>query len=177
MIMRTVLPLTVMVISLGIYGITFFSACEPKAEKLQAGVHAPEFRLPDLNGAETGLSDHAGKVRLIHFWADYCPHCRKEFGRLQEMYLRLQDRHFEVIAVNVAQKKDHVRDIVDEYGLSFTVVLDSVKTVSDLYRVRSLPTTFIVDKNENIVKKIDGWMDESTVNSIIEKLLAEAENI
>jgi peroxiredoxin len=96
---------------------------------------------------------------------------------MQELRQRYDGRDFEIIAVNVAQSKTHTQKIVSEYGATFPVALDTDQKAADAYNVRSLPTTFVVDKDRRIIKKKEGFMDGKELNAILLKLVNTPENI
>lgn len=140
----------------------------------QKGFLAPDFTLETLEGESVTLSDLHGQAVLINFWATWCPPCRAEMPAFQQAYSDYEDEGFIILAVNATQQ-DNPTDIaafVEEFGLSFPIILDNEGTVNQLYQVRSLPTSFFIDK-EGVISEvvIGGPIAEALIRSRIEGLL------
>ncbi len=118
----------------------------------ELGRRAPDFTLPDLASKPVRLADFQGKKAvLINFWATWCPPCREEMPTLERLSRSRRDA-IEVLGVNVEPGSPaKVRAFVRELGVSFPILLDPDLAVGKLYRVRGLPTSFIVDR-EGIVR-------------------------
>ena len=110
------------------------------------GALAPDFLLPTLDGKTVRLSDLRGKGVVINFWATWCPPCRKEMPQLVAAYQRYRNEGLEVVAVNVGEPEDRVRQFAEEFGMRFTVALDKIGAVARTYSLLGLPTTFFVDR-------------------------------
>ena len=114
------------------------------------GEPVPDFILQDLAGQTVRLSDFHGKTVVLNFWATWCPPCRAEMPDLQAAYdERLPAGDFVVLAVDklVEDSAGAVTDFVDEFGLTFPVVLDGGDDVSRRFNVRGLPATFFIDRD------------------------------
>ncbi len=112
---------------------------------------AVDFRLADLNGKKISLSDFRGKVVFLNFWATWCAPCRVEMPAMQKLHSRFKGQNFAMVAVNLQESARKVRDFVERYKLTFTVLLDSHGEVGSRFAVRALPTTFILDKSGRIM--------------------------
>jgi cytochrome c biogenesis protein CcmG/thiol:disulfide interchange protein DsbE len=109
----------------------------------QKGFRAPDLTLLNLEGQEVSLSDFRGQLVLVNFWATWCPPCRQELPAIQAQYESTDD--LVVLGVNFQEKADEVRPFVTEAGLTFPVLLDETGRAALIYRVRGLPTSFMVD--------------------------------
>jgi peroxiredoxin len=135
---------------------------------------APEFTLQDLNGGKVPSSAFKGKVVLLNFWATWCPPCIDELPSLNSLYndKALKAKGLEVIAVCTEPSRRDVKDLLREKGLGLRVLMDDKKSVARQFRVFSLPTTFLIDRQGNIVEKFYGeydWTDQE-IRGKIEKL-------
>jgi peroxiredoxin len=136
--------------------ILFFAialGCTKKGDVERGG---KDFALKDLDGKTVRLADYQGKVVLLEFWATWCGPCKQSMPELQRLYDEYQDRGFELIAVSLDESVSAVRTFVEEYRLSFTVVIDDAD-VNSAYGVFSIPTTFILDKSGQVVRKHLGF--------------------
>ena len=114
----------------------------------EIGEIAGDFQLEDLDGNSVALNDFYGKPILLNFWATWCNPCREEIPLLQTIYgdSRWQDEDLVILAVDIGEKKTTVKDFVEQYGISFTVLLDAEREVSMQYFVRGVPTTYFIDR-------------------------------
>jgi peroxiredoxin len=147
----------------------FGVVCQQKAEIKTYGP-AQEFTLYDADSVVYKLQDFRGKLVMIHFWADWCPHCREEFSKIQQAYTQIDRNDFEILAVNSGQSADHVREIKSTYRLTYPLLVDSEAKTAKLYRVAGLPSTFYVDKNGRIVKVVNGWLTTEDILTACKQL-------
>ena len=126
---------------------------------------AVDFALTSTDGKQVRLSELRGKTVLLNFWATWCPPCKAEMPDLQAIYRENGDRHnFVVLAVDVEEQPDVVRDFVRQYGLSFPVLPDSDGRVSsNRYFIRTLPTSFIIDPSGNVRYQWSGQLPRETM--------------
>ena len=133
------------------------------------------FSLDDLKDNRHALQDYRGKVVLVNFWASWCPPCIHEMPELTRLKQQLADKPFEILAINVAEKKYRVRKFTRLINFYLPVLLDIRSETFNHWGVKTLPTSFLLDKNGNIryrVRGNPGWESETTRNAI-NKLLSE----
>lgn len=106
----------------------------------------PDFTLKDLNGNDVSLSGYRGKVVLLNFWASWCPPCRSEMPSMETLYKQLQGMDVAILALNLGESKEVAGKFINKEKYTFDVLLDSDNRVGSLYGVRSIPTTYIIDK-------------------------------
>jgi peroxiredoxin len=127
---------------------------EPNEKRL-----ASDFSLKDIEGNLVLLHDLRGKVVLLNFWATWCPPCRFEMPSMQALHEKLSSQGLVVLAVAPRESAEDVRSFYNEHRLSFPALLDHEAEVSGLYKVWSLPTTFVINKHGYVVGKIIGYRD------------------
>ena len=128
-------------------------------EKFNTKVSAPDFTLKDLHGNTVTLRDLRGKVVFLNFWATWCPPCRLEMPTMEELHREFSDQGLVILAVNFRESPDEVRSFLKQHGLTFTTLLDKEEKAFGLYRAWSLPTTYLINKNSEIVGKVIGYRD------------------
>jgi peroxiredoxin len=114
------------------------------------GERAPDFALGDTNGQVYALEDFVGQVVLVNFWATWCAPCRLEMPLLQDHFERYMEDEFIVLAINLQESEAQVADFVEEFSLTFPVLIDSDGAVSQEYRIRGYPSTIVIDREGNI---------------------------
>lgn len=124
-----------------------------------SGSPAPDFTLTGLDGRPVSLSQHAGQVVLINFWATWCPSCIAEMPDYEEVYQRLRDQGFVVLAVNLQEPEQVVADFAHGLGLSYEVLRDVTGDVTTRqYQVVGMPSSFIIDRGGKIFYRHAGPM-------------------
>jgi len=116
------------------------------------GEKAPGFSLPAEGGGTLSLESYKGKIVLLDFWASWCPPCRKELPVLQSVYKEFKDRGVVLIGISCDQDKEKGEAFVKENKLDFPIGYDSEGEVGKMYKVTSLPTLFILDREGTIQK-------------------------
>ncbi len=138
------------------------AGAEPVQERgrVRIGVPAPNFQLYDLTGRLVTLSDYRGRVVLLNFWATWCEPCRIEMPAMEELYRLFNRRDFEILAVSVDQQGAAVtRPFSEEMGLTFPILHDADMRVGITYGARTLPMTFLVNRQGVITRQYFGSRD------------------
>jgi peroxiredoxin len=117
------------------------------------GFTAPDFTLPTVDGREISLSDYRGRPIILNFWASWCGPCRYEVPAFKAFYERYPEEQVVIIAVSTQDDPDSARGYSIADGLKFVIPVDPRGVVANLYNVRGLPTTFIIDEN-GVIKSI-----------------------
>lgn len=141
---------------------------------VKAGEPAPNFRLRDMNGRNVSLSDLRGKVVLLNFWATWCGPCRVEMPAMERLYRAYDRKDFEILAVSTdAQGTAVTRPFQQENKLTFPILHDSDFRVGLSYGARTLPMTFMVDRQGIVRQHIFGARDWEALEAhqLIEMLM------
>jgi len=143
----------------------------------KVGSSAPDFQGITTKAKEIKLSDYAGKVVLLDFWASWCPPCRQEMPELIKFYRAHKDSNFQLIAINIDNEKDNVDHFLDKLfpEPSFPIVLDNNQKIPSLFDIQAMPTTIFIDKKGKIRFWHSGFKESyvSDFNSELNQLLKE----
>ena len=123
------------------------------------GEAAPPLVLKTPAGKVVDLAALRGKVVLVNFWATWCPPCIEEMPALARLRARLGSRGFEVLAVNQGEMPARVTAYAERAGLDLPMPLDREKSVARAWKVRALPTTFVVDTAGRVRLFAEGELD------------------
>jgi len=125
-------------------------------KSLAIGFPAPEITMSDPSGKMFSLSSLKGKVVLIDFWASWCRPCRMENPNVVRVYNAYKEYGFDILSVSLDQNKDAWLNAIEADGLTWHHVSDLKGWQSEagkLYKVSSIPSTVLIDREGNIVAK------------------------
>ena len=144
-------------------------ACS-QGSAIEIGRSAPDFSLTDINGETVSFSDFNGKVVILDFFAGWCPPCRQEIPDFIELEKSYGDKGFAMIGVALTRASD-AKEFAGKMGINYPVLVDDGK-VSEAYGpIRSIPTTFVIDKAGKIVKMYIGYREKAVFEADIKELL------
>ncbi len=153
----------------GLIGAAFYQIMSQDEKPVGAklGAQAVDFTLKDLEGQEVSLSDYKGKKVFLNFWATWCKPCKEEMPEMEKIHQNYED--VVILAINLDTEKD-IQGFMDEHGLSFKALLDVDEEVNKQYQVVSIPTSFFIDEEGIIRKKVQGILDyemmEENINAL-----------
>jgi len=123
---------------------------------LKVGQQAPDIILPDKEGKMIPLSSLRGKYVLVDFWASWCGPCRFENPNVVRLYQKYSEQGFDVYSVALDADRTKWLNAIETDGMNWNHVSDLKKwesTVVPLYKIESIPMTFLLDKNGKIIAK------------------------
>ena len=115
-----------------------------------------EITLEDPTGRPISLAEFRGKIVFINFWTTWCLACVIEMPSMEKLHQAFKDKDFVMLAINLQETASRVKQFYKEYKLTFTTLLDTTGDVGAGLGIRSIPTTFILDKNGRIIGKALG---------------------
>jgi peroxiredoxin len=163
---RFLLPLLA---SLSVSAALALSACSG------AGQSAPDLPFTQIDGSKHKLADLKGKVTLVNFWATSCTTCVKEMPELVATHQKFKEQGFETLAIAMSYDPPaYVSQFVETRQLPFRVAMDHDGTLAQGFgSVELTPTTFLLNKKGEVVKKYIGEPDFASLHQLVAKLLAE----
>lgn len=137
---------------------------------------APESTFVLLDGSKKSTADFKGKVTLVNFWATSCTTCVAEMPELSATFEKYRSRGFDTLAVAMSyDPPSYVVNFAETRKLPFAVAIDNTGAVAKAWGdVRLTPTTYLVNKRGEIVKRYVGTPDFAELHRLIEELLAQA---
>jgi len=156
------------VLSILLIAITIGFVTSAMAQQQQA----VNFSLKSSDGTSYELSKYKGKVVVVNFWATWCGPCRKEIPDFIEAYKKYKSKGLEIIGISLDQDGwTKVTPYVKQSNINYPVVLGDEKVVQNYGGFNAIPTTFIVDKNGNIVDQHTGTMSLKQLEAKLKPLL------
>jgi peroxiredoxin len=137
---------------------------------------APVVSYTLLDGSKHSTDALRGKVVLVNFWATSCTTCVKEMPHIIETHQKYKDKGFETLAVAMSYDPPaYVANFAETRKLPFKVAIDNTGEIAKQYgQVQLTPTTFVLNKKGEIVKRYVGEPDFAQLHQLLETLLAEA---
>lgn len=156
------ISITLAILSLAWVILTPIFFPEIQADAIQTAAHpgffAPTFTLETPQGAAHSLADYQGNPVLVFFWASWCSVCKSAMPGLEAVYQEFAQQGFRILAVNTANQDS--RSAAEAYfqsqGYTYTMLLDQDGTTADLYRMRAVPTSVLIDPEGKVVDVIIG---------------------
>ena len=137
-------------------------------------IQAPDFALKNLNGDLVRLADFDGQVRIVNFWATWCPPCRQEIPDFQALSEKYRDRGLTVIGISLDQNGPaEVRAFAEQIGMTYHTVMGDLETARAYGDIRSIPTTFVIDQRGRIYQKHVGYRNYAVFERDVLTLLKE----
>lgn len=130
------------------------------------GPDTPSLALKDLSGHAHALGDYRGRVVLVNFWATWCEPCRAEMATMQRLQDRLAGEPFTVLLVNYGEARLRVGEFARREALALSILLDPNQDASRAWRVRVLPSSFLVDADGRVRYTVMGELDWASRESV-----------
>lgn len=143
---------------------------------MTAPTPAPQAQYVLLDGSKIDTQALKGRVTLVNFWATSCVTCVAEMPRIVETYEKFRERGYETLAVAMQyDPPSYVVNFAETRKLPFRVAIDNTGSVARAWGdIQLTPTTFVVNKRGEIVKRYVGEPDFAELHRLIEELLAQA---
>ena len=145
--------------TLGFVGL--WSVFDAGAQSLDKGAVAPDFELPGTN-ATVKLSQYRGKVLYLDFWASWCGPCKQSFPWMNAMQAKYGAQGLQVLAINVDAKRDDARKFLLSSPAAFELAYDAQGHTPRLYGVKTMPSSYVIDRAGKVVAVHRGFAPEDT---------------
>lgn len=136
-----------------------------------AGMQAPAFTQPDLNGKSFSLEDFKGKYVLVDFWASWCMPCREQTPFLKAAYEKFRHKNFTIVSISMDSKKEQWMKAMEEDKMPWLQLSDlkaTDNTAALAYGVQAIPSCFLIGPDG---KMIGFGYRENQLEQALESLL------
>jgi peroxiredoxin len=158
---------TWLILGLGLISLVSVVACT-KSEKVQ---YAPDFTLQNVNDTIINLNDFRGRPVMLTFWRINCSACQFQMPFTQELFDKWSSDSLAVLTINVGDRESDVKDYVAGRGITYPVLLDTQRKVTQAYGIVGVPTTYFID-GQGVIKayQIGAFQDENAMESAIKSV-------
>lgn len=143
---------------------------------LNSSKAAPASTFVLLDGSQKPSASLQGKVTLVNFWATSCVTCVAEMPELVSTFEKYKSQGYGTVAVAMAyDPPSYVVNFVQTRKLPFDVAIDNTGAVAKAWgEVGITPTSYLVNKRGEIVKRYVGAPNMPELHQLIETLLKES---
>lgn len=142
---------------------------QPLLAEDRSGTPAPDDPFTLLDGGLATFSDFAGTPTVVNFFASWCEPCRAELPDFATLDAEMPD-DVVFLGVNLRDREQDARALMDETGASFPVARDPSGTLAEAFGVVNMPSTFFLDGDGMIVSSHAGVLDADALRAEIERL-------
>jgi peroxiredoxin len=146
---------------------------------LKVGDPAPEIDGEDLDGKPMKLSEFRGKVVVLDFWGDWCPHCPPLYTYQNHLISRMKGQPFVLLGVNCDETKAQANVVVKKHKIAWRSWFEGGQMMNgpifQSYGVLGVPTTFVIDKEGKIAQRFDGRAAEVLLDTTVDDTMALGE--
>jgi len=131
---------------------------------------APDYEFSFGDGTPIDFGYFKGKIVLLNLWATWCPPCVKEMPSLDRLQAQLGGQDFEVVALSLDNTPDIVNRFYGDFELKYlNIYMDHQMKATEVFRAGGLPTSFVIDRNGNMLGGLAGpaeWDSEEAIRFI-----------
>ena len=161
-------------------------ACNSGAEKNEIAGNRPagndtrtssanmmaHFVLPSaVDGTLIDSDAYKGRVRLINFFATWCPPCMEEIPSLITLAEKYGDSGFSVIGLSVDQSGEAVKKYVNKMKITYPVLMSDDEVRTSFGGITGIPVSFLVARDGTLLRRYMGFVDHRVLEKDIEEVL------
>ena len=152
--------------------LVLWAAADVAEASLRIGDALPSISLSGVDGVPVKIPESLrGRVAVLHFWRIGCSSCQLEMPAMDVLYKQNRRKGLEILAVNVGQKKEVVRNFAAELDVSYPLLIDPDEKGARLFGVTDVPRTYVIDRKGIVRYRILGGATPETLKKLVLSLL------
>jgi thiol-disulfide isomerase/thioredoxin len=136
---------------------------------IPVGERAPGFTAETVDGGSVSVREGAAPATMLVFFATWCPHCQNEAPILSELEGQYEDLRMVMVGIDGEDNQEKVRQFVERYGIQSPAVYEP--SLGAEYGVSGYPTTYVLDKSNEVIGAHSGEAPREVYEGWIEKAL------
>jgi cytochrome c biogenesis protein CcmG/thiol:disulfide interchange protein DsbE len=164
----------VWVLVLGLLVIVGLGLVRTQEGPIGIGKSVPDFTLTTFDGQQYSIEDYRGKVVLVNFWASWCKPCEQEAVELEQAYQNFKNREVVFLGVDYVDTETEALAYLDRFNITYPNGPDLGTRISQAFRIRGVPETYIVGRDGKIVGiKISPYLSLEEIETALLQALAQ----
>ena len=136
---------------------------------VNAGDHAPDFKIVSDSGRTYTRSDFGGKLLVLNFWASWCAPCVQEVPSLDAFQRTMATQGVVVLGVSIDTNEKRYDQFLKRFRVNFPTARDPEANISSSYGTFQIPETYIIDATGKVREKVisnQNWMDPEFISRV-----------
>jgi len=157
---------------IGLLAVVGFGLARAQEGPIAIGKEVPDFTLTTFDGEQLNVEEFRGKVVLVNFWASWCKPCEQEAAELEKAYQYFKDRDVVFLGVDYVDTEREALAYLEKFQITYPNGPDLRTKISQAFRIRGVPETFIVDRNGIIFDfKIGPYTSLAEIENALQRAL------
>lgn len=124
-----------------------------EAVKSPSAPTPPAWQLKTQSGEVISSKQFQGQAVILHFWATWCPYCKKLQPKLVQLEKKYKKQGVKIVAISFNEDDGALpQDELASRGYDFITATNGDE-VAMRYDVKGTPTTFFINKNNQVIFK------------------------
>lgn len=140
-------PIVVWVLVFGLLTIVGFGLIRAQEGNIGVGARVPDFQLTTFDGSSIDIADLRGQVVVVNFWASWCVPCEEEAAELEMAHQQFKDQGVVFLGVDYVDTETEALAYLDRFGITYANGPDLGTRISQAFRMRGVPETYIVGRD------------------------------
>lgn len=146
----------IFVVALAFLGFLALGLNRAQEGPVRVGAQAPSFTLTTFDGQSYNTEAYAGQVIVVNFWASWCKPCEQEAAELEQAYQMYKDQGVIFLGVDYTDTEPEALAYLERFGITYPNGPDLRTAISQAYRTRGVPETYIIGPDGQIVAVMIG---------------------
>lgn len=167
-------PVVTWVLVLGLLLLVGLGLVRTQEGPIGIGKRVPDFTLTTFEGEEYSIEDYRGRVVLVNFWASWCKPCEQEAAELEQAWRNFKDQGVMFLGVDYVDTEPEALAYLSKFDITYPNGPDLGTTISQAFRIRGVPETYIVDSDGIIVDiQISPYLRLADIEEALLKAMAK----
>ncbi|PKO13123.1 MAG: hypothetical protein CVU39_20305 [Chloroflexi bacterium HGW-Chloroflexi-10] len=140
---------------------------------ITVGQRVPDFSMTTFDGKTYNTQDLKGKVVVLNFWASWCKPCEQEAAEIEEAWRYYKDTDQVIfLGIDYVDTETEAREYLNKFDITYPNGPDMRTAISQLFRIRGVPETYVIDRQGNLAAiQIGPYSSLTEIQTMIDSVL------